>query len=132
MASGSLTADSGTYTIAGTTAALRASFVLVAVTSAYSLTGTNVTLKFGKLPAETGSYSLTGSATTLAGGFVLPATTDSYVLTGTAIALTATLVNKLEANSGSYVLNGQAIDLTFAGFSAWVPIADKTTIWTDV
>lgn len=114
--------DSGFYT----------PFELTAEAGVYTLTGSDVTLKSSKLSADTGSYSLTGSDTILAGGFVLPAATDSYTLTGTAVDLTATLENRLSANSGSYFISGQTVDLTFAGFSAWVPISDKTTIWTDV
>jgi len=114
--------DSGFYT----------PFELTAETGSYILTGSDATLKFSRLTAETGSYSLTGSAVTLAGGFVLPAATDSYALTGTAVDLTAKFVNKLEANSGSYTLTGSPINLTFAGFSVWQPISDKSTIWTDV
>jgi hypothetical protein len=114
--------DSGFYT----------PFELAAETGNYALTGSEVTLKSSKLTADTGPYSLTGTAVTLAGGFVLPAATDSYALTGTAVDLTANLENRLSAGSGSYFLNGQAINLTFEGFSLWVPITDKTSIWTDI
>ena len=109
MPSGTLTADFGTY----------------------ALTGTDANL-VSKIAAETGSYALTGTASSLRAALVLPAATDSYALTGTPVDLTADLIKTLAANSAMYSIYGSPINLTFAGFSVWTPISDKSTDWTDV
>ena len=132
-----LTADSGTYTLTGTAATLKADRKLAADSGSYAITGTDVSLKLGrkltaesgtytvngtdvsltagrKLTADSGTYALTGTDVTLtyqpAGGYTLALDSGSYTLTGTAATLKAS--RKLTADSGTYALTGTDVTLT--------------------
>lgn len=100
-----LTAETGSYTLTGVAAGLKAGRKLAGDTGSYTLTGQDAALTHGyHLTAGTGSYTLTGIDAGLAAARKLSAGTGSYTLTGQAAGLRATRV--LTADTGSYSLTG--------------------------
>lgn len=85
---GTLTAESGSYALTGTAAALKVTRRVAANAGTYAYTGTVVTYHL-RMPAASGSYALTGSAATLIApeNPSLDATAGSYALTGSTVGL---------------------------------------------
>ena len=122
--SNTLTADSGTYTLTGTAAALTAQRKLSASSGSYSLTGTGVDLNRGyDLGADSGAYTLTGSAATLTASRDIQAASGTYTLTGTDVDLIRAY--RMAADSGSYALSGTDVALTYTTVGAYGLVADS-------
>lgn len=78
-----LTAEAGSYTMAGQDASLRSALKIAAGAGSYSLTGQDASLRFGrKIAAGAGSYSLTGQDAVLRAIRRIAAEGGSYALTG--------------------------------------------------
>lgn len=108
-----ITADSGSYSLTGTTISLLAAFNTVTDSGSYALTGTTTPLTAAfNTATDSGSYALTGTATPLTASFNLTSDTGSYVITGTETPLTASL--KITSNTDSYLISGTAIPLAAA------------------
>lgn len=148
-----LTANSGTYTISGTAAALTASRAITATAGAYSASGTDAALTYQQnntltadsgtyttagtaadlvasraLPADSGSYTVSGTSVTLRYGYILSVDSGAYAATGTAVDLTAS--RAISADSGVYTYNGTAVTLTYSGQSVWTVQPGASTTWT--
>ena len=107
-----LTSNSGSYTLSGTSADLDASRLLTSNSGSYTLTGTSVDLNLTRLlTANSGSYTLSGTSIDLDKSSLLTANSGSYTLTGTNADLDKSSL--LAANSGSYTLTGTDADLTY-------------------
>lgn len=124
-----LSADSGSYTETGQTAALKAARKLVADSGTYTETGQAATLGL-TLPVASGSYTFTGQTAGLRATRFVTAVSGSYSETGQAVTLGLTLpvasgsysftgqsaglpvARRLSAASGSYSFTGQAANLT--------------------
>jgi hypothetical protein len=101
-----LSAEGGSYSITGQTAALKAARKLPASPGSYTLTGQAAALRAArKIAVESGSYLLTGQTAILRSIRKMAAEEGSYVLTGQAVALK--LARKIAAGAGSYSLTGQ-------------------------
>ena len=113
-----LTADSGSYTLTGQAAILKAARLIAAGQGSYTLSGQAAILKAARLiAAAQGSYTLNGRDASLiysgSGNKTISAGQGSYALTGQAATLKAT--RKLAAAQGSYSLNGQSAALSYSG-----------------
>ena len=83
-----ITGDSGSYTLTGTAATLKAGRKLAADSGTYNLTGTAAALKVGrKLTADSGTYTLTGTAVAFKRGYALGAESGTYTVSGTSVNL---------------------------------------------
>lgn len=106
----SLTANSGSFTLTGQTAALKAARNVSAASGSFALTGQAATLKRGyPLSAAAGSFTLTGQTATLKATRTLTASSGAFTLTGQDAGLARGL--KVAAGAGSYSLTGQAATL---------------------
>lgn len=107
-----LTASTGSFSLSGQAAGLRASRKLVAAQGAFALSGQPAALRASrKLAAASGSFTLTGQPANLvytpaAGSYTLTADTGSFSLTGQAAGLRAS--RKLIAAQGTFALTGIA------------------------
>ncbi|MCA9366854.1 hypothetical protein KC887_01150 [Candidatus Kaiserbacteria bacterium] len=101
-----LTADAGSFTVSGQTAALLATRNLSAAAGGYTLTGQAAALLTSRmLTAAAGSYSLSGNDAGLLTSRLLTANAGSYSLTGNNAGL---LISRLiAADAGAYTLTGQ-------------------------
>lgn len=111
-----LTADSGTFTLTGQAATLRATRLITAAAGSFALTGQTVGLRVARLlTAASGSYSLTGQSATLRIARRLAATLGTLALTGIDANLIYTPASGyvLAADSGAYALAGQAAPLLY-------------------
>ena len=78
-----LTAEAGSYTMAGQDASLRSALKVAAGVGSYSLAGQDASLRVGKkMAADAGSYSLTGQDAVLRAIRRIAAEGGSYTLTG--------------------------------------------------
>lgn len=119
-----LTADSGAYTYAGTSAELDAGLVMAAISGSYTYSGTAADLNYGfNLTASSGTYSYSGTAVELDAGFVIAANSGTYNYSGTSADLNVGY--PLPANSGTYTYSGTAATLTFTGAGAFTLTADS-------
>lgn len=108
-----ITADVGSYAQTGNAVTLRHGYRIVAESGAYSLTGNAAGLRAARLlPLASGAYSLNGSALTLQGAHKLTADSGVYALTGNVVVLKA--ARRLSLDSGSYTLTGNAANLRVA------------------
>ncbi|KEC73135.1 hypothetical protein RLPCCGM1_c1251 [Rhizobium leguminosarum bv. phaseoli CCGM1] len=101
-----LTADAGTFTLTGFSAALVRALKLQAAAGAFALAGEDADLTTGHpdLHADAGAFTLTGNAAALSRALRLAASSGSFSLAGNAAALNKTLT--LLAGSGSFALTG--------------------------
>lgn len=91
-----------------------AAYTLAADSTTYTLTGSAAAVRATRtIAASSGSYSLTGFSAALQKGYKVAATAGSYVISGTAAALSAT--RRIAATAGSYVINGFDATLTKSG-----------------
>lgn len=105
-----LDAESGSVTITGTAAGLRASRTLVAGQGSVVVTGTAATLKASRvIDAESGEVLITGTDAILSTGYVLSAEEGLFEITGTPATLLVSRV--LEAESGLVVITGTSAEL---------------------
>lgn len=105
-----LVADSGSFSLAGTVAALLVGFALVAASGPYALAGTAASLQYGRqFPVEAGSYAFTGTAVTFQKGRTLEAVAGTYSVAGTAATFDRTY--ELAAGIGAYTYAGSAASL---------------------
>ena len=110
-----LTANGGTYTLAGGTAVLLKSKLLVSSGGTYTLTGQSSTILRSKLlTASGGSYTLTGSSAIItyspSVGYTLTAQGGSYTVTGASVTLLKS--KKVTASGGTYTLTGSSAVLS--------------------
>lgn len=108
-----LRAESGSFAITGTDAALRliSGKVLGAGAGAFAITGQAATLlRAKKLAAAAGSFAITGQAASLNRGKRLAAAAGSFAITGTAATLLKS--KKLAAAAGAFSITGTAATLT--------------------
>lgn len=106
----SLTAEQGSYTITGQTAALLRAKILPANQGSYTLTGLAANTSVGSnatLTAETGDFDVTGLAATFLRTHNLVGVTRTYTLTGLPAGLSEGAAS-LTAEQGSYTVSGQA------------------------
>ncbi|MBB2841259.1 UNVERIFIED_ORG: hypothetical protein GGE64_005041 [Rhizobium etli] len=101
-----LTADAGTFTLTGISAALLRALKLQAAAGSFALTGIDADLTTGNpdLVAETGTFTLTGNAAALSRALRLAASEGAFSLNGNAAALNK--IFTLLAGSGSFALTG--------------------------
>jgi hypothetical protein len=119
-----LSAESGSYSLAGTANALTASRKLTASSGSYAYTGTNAALsKTIVLDAATGAYVYTGTAASLVASRAITAASGTYNYTGTAAALLASRV--ITGGSGSYVYTGTNVTLTYNTVGSYTLTADS-------
>lgn len=105
-----LTADAGTYSLAGQSASLLRGWEVEGLAGSYSLTGQSANLiRTLLLGADSGSYSLSGQAVNLLKSLLLGADSGSYSLSGQTIGLLRSLL--LGADVGSYSLSGLSTGL---------------------
>lgn len=108
-----LTIDSGSYALAGTSVALTKQNKLPVGAGAYALTGSAVGLAKGnKISVGSGIYTLTGNSVALSKGNKVPVAAGSYALTGTAVALKHGY--PISVAAGVYSLTGTAVALRHA------------------
>jgi len=105
-----LSVDSGSYSLTGTSSSLKVNLKLACASGSYSLTGTSSSLKVNlKLACASGSYSLTGTSSNLIRGKILACASGSYSLTGTSSNLIRGKI--LACASGSYAVTGTSASL---------------------
>ncbi len=115
-ASYTLVAGTGSFGLAGQTAALRSGRRFVSANGAFALTGQNAGLKAGRvLRSSQGSFALAGQAASLRAERKLASVKGSFVLTGFDATLTkgGGLSYTLVADTGLFVLSGQNATLTY-------------------
>jgi hypothetical protein len=126
-----LTANAGTYTLSGQTAALTRSKLLTANAGAYTLAGQTADLTWAAssaytLTANPGAYTLAGQTADLTwaspGAYVLTANAGAYTLSGQTAGLLKS--NLLTANAGAYTLAGQTAGLTKSAAAAYTLTAN--------
>lgn len=118
-----LTAQGGTFTYSGQTAALNRGFKLAAQGGAYSYTGSSANLSYTtatiyRLDALGTSYSYAGASASLLRGFVLDAQGGVYSYAGADASLTyvaGPTVYRLTALGVTYVYSGADATLTATG-----------------
>ena len=114
----SITVDSGTYNLSGTSIALQAQFTTVIELGSYSLSGTATGLRLdGNTVADNGSYSLSGTEAALRAASNLLAENGTYNLTGTDVTLIYTPTtpgDTLTIDSGTFSLTGATVGLVAA------------------
>lgn len=120
----SLTADAGSYAIAGTAATLKYNRRVISDSGSYSITGTDANLKKTyPLTAESGTFTITGTAATLLEHRKLIADAGSYTISGTAAVLKDN--RKVIADAGSYVITGTDAQLTYNQSSGYTLEVDS-------
>lgn len=109
-----LTADAGTFTLTGVSAALVRALKLPAADGSFALTGIDADLTTGipDLVGETGTFTLTGNAAALSRALRLAASSGSFSLAGNAAALNK--IFTLLGGSGSITLTGVSNTFTRA------------------
>lgn len=107
-----LAIDSGSYTLSGTSIALRAEFNTTTSSGSYSLSGTAAGLIVDrKALAENGAYSLSGTDLSLTTTRKIISESGTYSLTGSNVNLIA--ARKILAENGSYNLTGTDVTLVY-------------------
>lgn len=105
-----LTATSQSYSFTGVASALRAGRRLTAVTASYAMTGTSTGLSVArKLLAGVSSYALTGNAAGLAKGYSISAAAGDFSVTGVSATLAAQ--RKLLAATAGFSLTENDVNL---------------------
>jgi hypothetical protein len=134
-----ITADSGSYVLGGTTSSLELGRKIAADSATYLLTGQDVSLEKGskvvadpgavvftgqstsltaqrKVTADSGAYSFTGQDVTLtyeqSGGYTIATDSGGFTFSGQDVSLKYNRI--MSADSGSYVLTGSSAGLTYA------------------
>ena len=114
-----LVAQSGSYGISGQTATLLRSKLLVAQVGSYTITGIDAVLTHNAastvytLTALPGSYTLSGQSATLLKSKLLTVQTGAYNIVGQDVGISRSRL--LTAQSGSYVVTGISAVLTHTG-----------------
>jgi hypothetical protein len=113
-----LTADPGSFVIAGTAA----NFLLAmpADSGVFTITGTDITPRLS-MPAAAGAFTITGTVASLLATHRIVADPGSYVITGTAAAARVSM----PADPGSYSITGTA-----AAFAVVMPAASGSVLIT--
>ena len=102
----SLSAASGSFTLAGQNAGTTAAFSLSAAHGSYTLSGEAVTfLKGATLTADHGTYTLDGQSTAFGLGYAFSPDTGIFTLTGQDAALTSS--RSVALDTGTFALAGQ-------------------------
>jgi len=126
-----LTADAGSYTIAGQDATLTKNSVLTADAGSYAIAGQDATLSWAgagayTLTADVGAYVIAGQDATLTwaspGAYTLTAEAGAYVIAGQDATLLKSSV--LTADVGAYTIAGQDATLTKAAAAAYTLTAE--------
>lgn len=125
-----LTAQRGTYSLAGQSAALNRGRSLSATRGSYSLAGQQATITYTPaatgytLTALAGSYSLAGRSAAISKGRALVASPGSYSLAGRTVTLLKS--RRIQAQPGSFSLSGQSATLTYTGTAAAYTLTAQT------
>jgi len=126
-----LTADAGSYTLAGQDATLLKSSILTADAGSYAIAGQDATLSWAgagayTLTADVGAYTIAGQDATLTwaspGAYTLTAEAGAYVIAGQDATLLKSSV--LTADVGAYTIAGQDATLTKAAAAAYTLTAE--------
>lgn len=130
-----VTAAQATFTLTGNATALKADRKLVAAFSAFTLTGFDASLNYSAgnktLTAASGTFTLSGQAASLKVARTLSAASGAFVLTGNDAALTyQTAGYSLTAERGSFALTGGNVTFTISQF--WTPVSPTSETWTPV
>lgn len=103
-----LAAQTNNFTISGSNADLDKSALLSAQSGTFNISGTNVDLNFNtgveSLIANSGSFNISGSNADLISSRLLAAQTQSYNIAGTNIDLSTTFL--LNAQTNAYIFSG--------------------------
>jgi hypothetical protein len=114
-----LTAESASFSLTGTTASLEFGRYISAGSATYSLTGTTAGLLTGrKLAANSGTYALTGTDAGLLKGSKLPASTAAYAVTGTDAGL-------IYQQAGQYTISAESGSFATSGTTAGLKVGHK-------
>lgn len=119
-ASRQLAAAAGSFALAGIDAGLKRGYPLVASAGTFALTGQAAALKADRgLAAGAGAFALTGIDvglvyTPASGAYTLTADAGAFALTGNVAGLT--VARKLSAAAGSFTIAGQDATLTRGGY----------------
>jgi len=109
-----LTAQGGSYSLAGQPAILKRSKVIIASSGSYTLTGQNANLVKGRvLTAQGGSYTYTGQSANLLRSKKITATGGAYSITGQQAILSRS--KYIIAQGGTYSLTGGSATITWTG-----------------
>lgn len=134
LGGGTITAESGTFTVSGSLADLYFDRDLTAEGGSYAVTGTDADFLNSKaIEAEATTYSWTGSDATLTYvdvGVTIDVESGTYTITGSDATLTPVLIQALTltADAGTYEIAGGAVltQLTF-----WQEQAVGSATWTE-
>ncbi|MCZ6898331.1 MAG: hypothetical protein O7D95_06480 [Betaproteobacteria bacterium] len=135
----SITADSGSYSISGTTTPIKADFNTISGIGSYSITGTTTPLKASlNIISESGSYTTSGTNVDLRFGSMITADAGSYIQTGTLVNLN--FIGNMTVDAGSYIITGTNVGLLNGGniwtdlsiiAATWIDGVEQSTTWTD-
>jgi hypothetical protein len=109
-----LAADSGSYSISGTAASLEVGREVAADSGSYAISGTAASLLVGReVAADSGSLSIGGTAASLEYGHVIAAAAGAYSISGADATLTHTQPGaySIAAESGSFSISGTNAEL---------------------
>jgi len=112
-----LPADSGSYSLTGTSTGLFGGFRSNAETTSYTLTGTSVGVFYGsRCLSAGGTYTLTGTSETLRAARVVGIAAGSYTISGSTVTLNSARLITL--TNGQYlIVESETTQLTFSGGS---------------
>ncbi len=119
-----LACDAGSYSVTGTSAALKHAWKTAPTPGSYAVTGTAAALKHASvITATPGSYTANGTTLHLAHGWKAAAAVGSYTVTGNDVTLTPAQgpTHTLTASAGSYGVTGTAAAITHGWKTAPTP-----------
>jgi len=113
--SSTLTADQGSFTYTGQTAALKYNRTIVAVQGSYALNGQTINLRASRiLPCTQGAYSLNGQNASLLWNARISMTAGAYAFTGQSVGFYRGL--RLVAAAGTFTYLGQSVGLSRSAY----------------
>jgi hypothetical protein len=108
-----LSADSGTFTIAGSATGLKADRKLAAAAGSFAVTGAAAGLRAGRmLVADTGAFAVSGNAAGIVAARQLAAASGSFSISGSDAGLKS--ARQLATVTGTFALTGSATELRAA------------------
>lgn len=118
-----LTADAGSYAIAGQDATLTRGRIVSADAGSYAIAGQDATLTYTPaggaftLTADAGAYVIGGQNATILKGRVVTADAGAYAIAGKDATLTwsPAAAYTLTAEAGAYVISGQSAEINVSG-----------------
>lgn len=109
-----LIVNPGAFSITGTNATLKYGRLLSPSSGTYSITGTNASLLYKRLlTVSNGSYTISGTASTLTHGALISASSGTFNITGTGASLLRGSL--LSVSSGTFLISGTDVNLSYSG-----------------